>query len=126
MPKLFGLDIAKLVATSIAGAGGVLDATLIITANGTRNPSDLTAGTNVTETSYPCKGFVDEYGTKNAKGDLVHQVEWKVSLLGATLPEGIVPVPSARVTIDGGDLTIIGPVSADPAEALYTFKARLV
>ena len=49
MAKLFGIDIAKVVNDSIASAGGVLTGTLTRATSGTRDVSDLAAGTNPTE-----------------------------------------------------------------------------
>ncbi len=44
MPNLFGIDIAGIINSEIAAAGGVLSGTLTKTAPGTRTAGSLTAG----------------------------------------------------------------------------------
>ncbi len=122
MTKLFGLDIAKLVADSIASAGGILSATLTKTTAGTRTTP--TGGTHPTEQSYPAKGVVIDYTDRERAGTEIKSSERKVMLLGATLPPGIVPEPGDKVTIEDRTYRIVKDgVKRDPASATYTCRA---
>lgn len=126
MPSLFGLNIAREVNAALRSAGGVLDATLIKVTAGTRTAGNLANGTNPTETSYACKGFMETatnvslgtFGEATA-GDLNVQERQTVSLLGDSIEGGtIAPVAGDRVTIEGATYSIQA-VTRDPAGAVY-------
>jgi len=121
MMKLFGLDIPALVRGGIQSAGGLRSLTLIKVIPGTRTPAQLTAGTNPTEASYLGEGFVEDgAGTRNVNGHLTRYRKRTVSILGASLPAGIVPEPSDKITLDGSTYRIVQEgVKTDPAEALF-------
>jgi hypothetical protein len=123
MPDLFGLDLAGIVADAIDQAGGLLDATLTKKTPGTRNPSDLTAGTNPTSTSYSCKGVVSDYSTRLIDGTLVATGDRRVLILGATLPSGIVPSTGDQVAIESLAYDVVR-VTRDPAAASYELQVR--
>lgn len=119
MSQLFGLDIAQIVADSIASAGDVQDVTLIKVTPGTRTPGRLTGGTNPSETTHTARGFRDSLTTLRP-GTLVENASAVVYILGATIAGGQVPEPNDRITIGGLTFTIVeGGVSTDPADALY-------
>ena len=110
MPTLFGLNIAREVRSGIKAAGGVLAATLLKRTEGTRTAGDLAGGTNPTETSYTCEGFMETatnvslgtFGEATA-GDLNQQERPTVMLLGKSIEGGTVsPSPGDRVAINGG------------------------
>jgi hypothetical protein len=117
MPNLFGRNIAKIVADSIAKAGGVLDATLIASIQGTRTPGQLTGGTNPTGPTYAGKGFVEEVDSSRFSESLLERGTKQVVLLGHTF--AAVPEANDQITIEGETLMIIG-VLRDPAGATYT------
>lgn len=123
MPNLFGLDIAQIVSSSIASAGGVLDATLTKTSPGTRSPGNLTGGTNPTTIAYSCKGFKEDM-SKLRPEILVEEAVGVVSLLGKTISNGAVaPEADDLVTIEGQVHTIL-KVTRDPAAALYQCQVK--
>lgn len=134
MPDLFGLDIAGLVADSIASAGGVLDVTLTKVSRGTRTPGNLAAGTNPTTADHPCKGFFDDRqllklrGVKDEGGSsLVRRGDRALVILGATLPAGVQPEPSDVATVQDDQtetVTVDRIIERDPAAATYVCHCR--
>lgn len=118
MPRLFGLDIAALLRDGINSAGGVLTGTLTVVTPGSRTPGDVAAGTNPTTTVHAFEGFVDDRAEVRVNGTLVRAGGRIVSILGASLPTGVAPASSDRVTIEGVTYTVLG-VSSDPAAAVY-------
>lgn len=122
MTKLFGLDIAKLVADSIKSAGDVLPATLIKVTAGTRTTP--TGGTHPTEQGYPAKGVISDYTDRERAATEIKSSERKILLLGASLPPGIVPVPGDKITIEDRTYRIsVDGVSRDAASAAYRCRA---
>lgn len=123
MAELFGIDIAQVVADSIADAGNLRPGTLTKIVPGTRTPGDLTGGTNPTETSHTFQGFV-ETKTKRRDGTLVSDPMSVVTILGATINPATVPAPTDTVLIDGTTWTLFELISRDPASAVYEFRAE--
>lgn len=120
--KLFGLDIAKIVSDSIAGAGGVLDATLTSVTPGVAtdaNPNLVTP----TTTTHTCKGFVDDYKDSQIDGTIIKKGDRKVTLLGATIAPAVAPKTNDKVTIEG-DTYDVQNVERDPAGATYELQVR--
>lgn len=106
-------------------AGGVL----VKVTPGTRGAT-LTAGTNPTEASYPCKVWVAKYSTGEMAGTSIRYGDDKVSILGGTLPAGVVPAPNDKITFDGVTYRILGEgeggmgVSADTDRAVFRCHCR--
>jgi len=122
--KLFGLDIAGIVADGIASAGGVRDCTLTKTTPGSRTPGSLTAGNNPATTAYNCKGFVETKEVRRG-GTLVGENISVVTILGDTVSSGTVaPEVNDTALIDGTTWNLTELVSADPAGAVYEFEAE--
>lgn len=133
-PNLFGADIAG----AILGALGsqVLDAVLTRKTPGTRGPGAITAGQTVgeTTTSYPCKGFTDQWRRSNLgstaeryggrTGTLVEENDRKIVLLGASLPDDIDPQEGDVIQIEGQSFTIVGAIDRDPAGATFACRGR--
>ncbi|AKQ75848.1 hypothetical protein FDH82_gp58 [Roseobacter phage RDJL Phi 2] len=119
--KLFGVDIAKIVNTSIKNAGGVLDGTLTKATAGTRTPGSLTGGTNPTDATYAFKGFTETAGERRPGSTTASSIS-TVSILGDSCAAE--PEVNDEVTIDGTDWTLLELVERDPAKALYVFKAE--
>lgn len=116
--ELFGVDIAQIIADSIGP--GVLDAVLIKRTSGARTPGQLTGGTNPTTVSYPCKGFIDKQDRRNRDGELIHDGNVTILLIGKTIDNGnTAPIMDDQVTIEGVTY-LVTQVDRDPAAATYS------
>lgn len=123
MPDIFKADIAGKLNNAMGGL--VFDITLTKVEPGTRTPGALTGGTNATETAHTVKGFVDEYQDKHIDGTLIQRGDRKVIILGGSLPSGVVPEPSDKITAEGETRTIVEDgVKRDPAGATYVCQVR--
>jgi len=123
MPRLFGLDIAKIINDEIAGAGGVLDATLIQVTPGRRSATNPAGGTNPVVRSRRAKGFIDDYAERQIAETIVQTGDRRIILLGASIQGGAVPTPGDRIMIEGDSYQVIR-VMRDPAAATYTCQVR--
>lgn len=123
MVELFGIDIAQVVADSIAGAGGVRPGSMTKVTPGTRTPGDLTDGTNPTTTAHTFQGFVE---TKEARrdGQVGAGIMAVVTVIGASVVPLAVPEVNDTVVIDGVTYTLLELLSRDPASAVYEFAAE--
>ena len=119
--KLFGIDISGLINKNIGP--GVLDATLIKVASGTRTVGQLTGGTNPTTASYACRGFTDTLDRNRLEGTLAEDGDVLVALIGDSIASGQVPHPGDRIVISGTTYNVIS-VSTDPALAVYNCVGR--
>lgn len=124
---LFGVNISKLIKDNIGP--GVLDAILLKSTPGTRTPGTLTGGTNPTEVSYPCKGFIDTQRVRFVNGTQVRDGSKIIVLVGDTIDGGdptSAPVPGDRITIEGTTyaIPVDGQIDRDPAAAVYTCEVR--
>lgn len=117
MVTLFSLDIAKIVNDEIAGAGGVLDATLTKVTPGTRTPGSLTGGTNPTTANFAAKGFRDSL-SRLQPNTRVREANGLILLLGASIAGLNVPEPGDSITIESETFEILA-VDRDPAAAVY-------
>jgi hypothetical protein len=127
-----GVNIPKLLAKSLkplSSTIGLRSAVLVKSTPGIRTVGSVSAGTNPTTTSYPCQALIEVVTVDNMPGTLVQVDDRKIGVLGATLPAGVVPSSSDKITladIDGVTKTfrLIAPVSGDGVGALYEFIAR--
>lgn len=125
MPKLFGLDIDKLVADGIKQAGGVLDVSFTNYVKGTRSATQPSGGTSSTPKKFTAQGFVEEYKDSQIDGEVVVRGDRKVVILGATVSPAGAPAPGATVTVDEETTTIVEDgVTSDPARATYVCQVR--
>lgn len=85
---------------------------------GTRT-GNLTGGTNPTETSHTCKGFIDSQNRKSIGGTLVEDGDIVVVLIGDSISPAVVPKGQDKITIEGSTYRIKG-LDRDPAAATYT------
>lgn len=121
---LFGINISGIIADKIGP--GVLPATLVKRTNGTRTSGHLTAGTNPTEASYSCKGFIDTKQRRNREGTLVADGTETILLIGDTINGGsTAPEIGDQVTIEGVTY-IIENLDRDPAAATYSLISRKI
>lgn len=122
MAELFGIDIAGIINTELANAGGVRSGTLTKTAPGTRTGGSLTGGTNPTTTAHTFNGFV-ETKAKRRRGQVGAEPMAVVTILGASVTPAAVPEVNDTVLIDGATFTLLELLNRDPAEAVYEFRA---
>jgi fructose-1-phosphate kinase PfkB-like protein len=123
MPDIFGEDIAGKIYQGLKGK--VFDITLTKVEPGTRTPGSLTGGTNPVETAHTVKGFVDHYQDRHIDGTLIQRGDRKIIILGGSLPSGVVPEPSDKLTAEGETRAIVEDgVTRDPAGATYTCQVR--
>lgn len=116
-----GIDIAGIVNDEIGPS--MLAATLTVVTPGTRTVGDLAAGTNPTETTYACRGFVQKVETVRDAGGLVETTIRTVCLLGRSISSGgVVPKAGDKVTIESVEGRIVGVPDRDPAKAVYVCR----
>lgn len=123
MPKPLTGGIAKQVYKAMKAAKMTLPATLIKVTPGTRTPGAASAGTNPTSTSYAGAGILDDFSAAEIDGTIIISGDRLVTLFGASIASGKVPLPDDKVTIGGATYRIIS-VQNDPANATYTCHAR--
>ena len=123
MANIFGVDIAKVVAESIAGAGNLRPGTLTKVTKGTRTAGDLLDGTNPTTTEHTCQCVV-ETKTKRRKGTLVEEPMSVATIIGASITPTTEPSPTDTLLVDGVTWTLYELISRDPASAVYEFRAE--
>ena len=121
MPKLFGVDIAGIVAQSIGP--GVLPTVLTKVTPGTRTPGDLTGGTNPTTTDYSARGFLDDYRDFQIDGTIIQRGDRIALLIGDTIASSQVPEPGDKITVEGATYNVVN-VKRDPAAATYECQVR--
>jgi hypothetical protein len=120
MPTPFlGVDMAGILAANLQ----VVEATLRKATATTRDPSNLSGGTHPTFTSWPCRGFIEDYKDGKIDGTLVKRGDRKATLMGATLAAGVVPMPNDEVTVEGRTYVVVA-VFRDPAGATYGCQVR--
>lgn len=121
-------SIPKLIAKHLGSRKdlGVGALTLTKVTPGTRNPANLTGGTNPTMAAYTCKGFRDTKRSAYLVGrELARISDVTIVILGGTLPAGVEPAPEDRITRDGVVYTIAADgVTSDPVGATYTCVCR--
>lgn len=123
--NLFGVGISKLIKDNIGP--NVLNAVLTKVTPGTRSASEPTQGTNPTETTYACKGFLDSQKVRFEGGTLVQAGKKVAILIGDTISNGTVaPAPGDFITIEGTKYQIPedGTIDRDPDAATYTCEIR--
>lgn len=118
MPKLFGVDIAGIIAREMGPK--LLPLTLTRTALGVRIPAALTSGPTRATTSFSGRGVVTEYAHVQ-DGETVKRGAKTILILGASI--GVVPAPDDVVVIEGITATIT-KVDRDPAGASYVCQCR--
>lgn len=113
--------IAKEILRGFKRAKMLTSASLLKAASTMRIPGQASGGTNPTETTYACKGFVSTKRKTKIGGTLVEQTDRVVCLMGATLT--VEPAARDRVTI-GGLTTRVIDVEVDAAGAVWTLLTR--
>jgi hypothetical protein len=112
-----------------ASTVGLKAATLIRSTPGARTPGLIASGTNPTVTTYPCQALIEVLTVNNVPATLVQMDDRKIGILGASLPPGILPTSTDRVSlldVDGVSKTfrLVAPISGDGVGAMFEFMAR--
>ncbi len=118
------MDIARLIDDEIAGAGGVLSGVLTKTTPGSRTTGSLAGGTNPAKVKHAFRGFLENVSETRRSGGL-STVEGEVlSILGASLPAGVVPEVNDLATLEGIEYEFVALINRDPAAAIYQFRVE--
>jgi len=127
--KLFGLNIAKVVAQAIGK--DLLAATLTTYAPGARNPANLSAGRQPVIYAGEARGYWEDFTPRQVDGERILSDDRKAVLLGGTIKGarpgnkgGPIPQTDDVITMDGVSLRVVRRLSRDPAGATYTFQCR--
>jgi hypothetical protein len=123
MAELFGIDIAAVVADSIAAAGDLRPGTLTKSTPGSRTGGQLTAGTNPTTASHSFRGFVERRDARR-QGQVGREPMSIVTILGASVSGGAAPEVNDVATVDGTAYVLLELISRDPASAVYEFRTE--
>lgn len=115
-------DIASLVSEGLEAADLPLDLTLTRTTAGTPDPDQPWVAVSDTETAYSCRGFEDTYSAYYLANQLVQEGDRRIMIIAESL--SVTPQPGDRITSRGEIFTIVGPVKADPARALWECQCR--
>jgi hypothetical protein len=123
-PTLFGIDMAGVI--NEAMGADLLPATLTRPVPGTRAGGSLSGGETVgaTSTAYPCRGYCENYRTREIDGTLVRVGDRKIMLLGGSLPDAIDPQPGDLIAIEGATWRVVNGVERDPAAATFICQGR--
>lgn len=130
MSSLFGINIPRLLRTSIRAAGGLQNGTLTKVTHGALNTADYAAGRARTLTNYSFEGFIDDEnrqdkGILDQQNAATFQGTRRVTMLGDSLPSGVVPRPNDSVTIGGRTYLVADEgVKTDPVEAVFICTVR--
>lgn len=119
--KLFGKDIAGVINAKLGPL--LLPLSLVKVVSGARNAAEPSAGSNPTQTSYPCRGILDSYRDSQYDETIIKRGDRKALILGDSLPTGVVPQPSDKVVAEGRVYNVVG-VDRDPDAATYTCQVR--
>lgn len=121
MVELFGIDIPELVDTAISD--GLLPATLTRIVPGTRDPSDITGGTQPTTSTFTARGFIEDFTDRELEDSLVEIGDRKITLIANSIQNLAVPEVGDQITIENDTWNIMN-VKRDPAGATYICQAR--
>ena len=121
MPDIFGEDIAGELFREL---GPLLFDVILVQVTGkerdSANPTKITEFTK----KFTGKGFVDDYKARQIDGMTIQQGDRKVTILGASLPAGVVPKPSDSTIIEGETKVVVN-VIRDPASAVYECQVEI-
>lgn len=120
--SFFGTKFAALLDKGLrAGSsamGGNINITLVSITRGTRTPGSISAGTNPTSTSVPCRGFAEKQKSIYDSAANSYRKVNVVAVLGASLPTGTIPKVGDRLIVDGASKGI-SEVIDESSGALY-------
>jgi hypothetical protein len=124
--QLFGVDIAGILLDAMGD--GLFPVTIEREVEGDRDPDNLTGGRPVEPETVEAIGFWEDFSGSPPPGVVIELGDRKLVLLGDSIPAGGQPRRNDKCTVheDGGDISqfCVGPVSRDPAAAVYSFQCR--
>lgn len=123
MPDLFGIDIAGILNTEIANAGGLPQGTLTKVTRGTRTSGSLTAGLSETPTTHTFNGFLEQ-GQVRIPGTRATETGDFITILGASVTPTAVPGVNDTVVLEGQTYELVELMVRDPAAATYMFRVK--
>lgn len=116
IPNIFGANIAQEINSAM---GTLLFPVNLFKISTQRNEADPTINDTIS-TTHQGRGFAETKMNSNISGTVVSVTRKTVSILGASLPDGVVPSPGDKVEIEGETSTIVdNGVARDPAGALF-------
>jgi len=119
------IDVVDATAKSLLGGELIISAaTLTKVTPGTRTAGSENAGTNPTSVAHPCEGIVETFDTGLVDGTIVRREDRKISLLIATLPDGVEPKPNDKITIQGATYVVLDSVGRDAAKFKFICHGR--
>jgi hypothetical protein len=116
-------QIAKQVWQGAKAAKLFVPATLIKVTPGSRTSGNVSGGTNPTEASYACAGFVSDYSAFEMAQQIIEVGDRKIAIYGASIASGATPDTNDKITI-GGATYRIRRVQTDPAQAVYIVQTH--
>ena len=114
-------DIAALVSDGLEAAELPLDLTLTRTVAGTPDEDEPWLPVTPTTTTYPCRGFEDNYSAYYIVNGLALQGDRRIMILAPSL--SVTPIAGDQITSRGETFTVVS-VKSDPARALWECQAR--
>ena len=120
MPNIFGEDIAGLLNTELGPL--LFNVTLRRLILGKRRSTNLTEKKQSTQ-DVVGRGFVSDYKAYLIDGTIIQRGDRMVTILGASLPSGVIPRANNKTIIENETKTIIH-VDRDPAGATYKCQVR--
>lgn len=76
-----------------------------------------------TNACYPFEGFVDSFTLYSRSQAGIPDTDSRISIIGGSLPNGIVPRQDDKITIGGQRFNTVRLITVDPASALYEIQA---
>lgn len=73
--------------------------------------------------SHGCKALVADYSQYRRASEGIPANDRNIIILGATLPDGVIPAPGQSITVESRAWQIIA-VTRDPAAATYELQGR--
>jgi hypothetical protein len=114
--RLFGSNIAGIIASKLGPL--LLPGVLIRSEPGTRDPTNLGAGTEPVETQHTFRGVKGDY-SQLRPASIINDFNATITLLGDTIQPPVIPEAMDKIIIEGQEFTIVGPVLRDPDAATY-------
>lgn len=119
---IYGVDISGIINDVFEGQ--LLEVTITKRIRGERDLANLTAGRPVTDQTFTCNGFWEDYTGQPPAGIAVELGDRKAILIGDSIPAGAIPVRDTAITIEGQTLYVVQLQKRDPAAAVYTYQCR--